>query len=87
MRRGFVGYRRKSEPVLINVSLGIGLVLLLTEVVPCLASIVDSQAPVRPVCGFMGGVSGYMHCGEESEYEGYERCRKNEWMNETVKIV
>lgn len=58
--------------------------LLLTEVVPCLAPVVDFQAPVCPVCGFMGGVKGNMHCGEESEYERErERCRKNEQMNET----
>lgn len=43
-------YQLEAEPVLFYVSLGVGLVLLLTEVVPGLFAVVGSQAPAGPVC-------------------------------------
>lgn len=43
-------YQLEAEPVLFNVGLGVGLVLLLTEVVPCLSAVVGPQTPAGPVC-------------------------------------
>lgn len=43
-------YQLKSKPILFNVGLRVGLVLLLAEVVPGLSAIVGSQAPAGPIC-------------------------------------
>lgn len=76
-------YQGQAEPVLFNVGLGVGFVLLLAQVMPGLSSFVSSQTPAGPVRGDMSCVDGRArHCRKEMRSKVEGEAKKGRRCNE-----